>query len=95
MGSSDQRNPVPEISRFFGITIQMFWRDHDPPHFHAQYGSSRCAINLRTLEILSGALPRRAMALTLEWAAEHREELMEDWNLCATRQTPKKIPPLE
>ena len=69
--------------------------DHAPPHFHAKPGSSHCSINLRTLEVMSGHLPRRAQALTLEWAAEHREALLEDWNLCATKQTPKKIPPLE
>jgi hypothetical protein len=86
---------VPEISRFFGIVIRMHWREHGPPHFHASYGSSYCAVNLITLEILSGTLPRRAKALTLEWAAEHREALMENWQLCATKQTPRKIPPLE
>ena len=86
---------MPEISRFFGIVIRMYWRDHAPPHFHAVYGSFGCAINLQTLEVLSGGLPRRAMALTLEWAVEHREALMEDWELCATRQPPKPIPPLE
>lgn len=85
---------VPEILRFFGIVIQMFWTDHAPPHFHANYGSFRCAIDLHTFEVISGRLPRRAMALTLEWAAEHRVALMEDWNLCAKKQTPKKIPPL-
>ena len=85
---------MPEISPFFGIVIRMFYRDHSPPHFHAQYGSSHCAIDLRTLTVLSGHLPQRAMALTLEWAAEHHEALMEDWSLCATRRTPKPIPPL-
>ena len=94
MGSTTW-SPVPEISRFFGIVIRMFFDDHAPPHFHAAYGSSSCAVDLRNLEVLSGHLPRRAMVLTLEWAAEHREALMEDWNLCATRQTPKPIPPLE
>lgn len=86
---------MPEISRFFGIIIQMHWDDHAPPHFHASYGSSGCAIDIRSLTVISGKLPRRALALTLEWAAEHSEALMEDWNLCATKQTPNKIPPLE
>ena len=86
---------MPEISRFFGIVIQMYWRDHAPPHVHAVYGSSDCAIDIRSHSVLSGRLPRRAMALTLEWAAEHREELLEDWILCSTKQAPKKIPPLE
>ena len=86
---------MPEISRFFGIIIRMHWRDHRPPHFHALYGGRRCAIDLRTLSVLSGSLPRRAMALTLEWAAEHREALVEDWELCANGQAPNPIPPLE
>ena len=86
---------MPEISRFFGIVIQMFFDDHAPPHFHAAYGSANCAIEVRTLHVISGRLPRRAMALTLEWAAEHREALMEDWHLCATGKTPERIPPLE
>jgi hypothetical protein len=86
---------VPEISRFFGIVIHMFFDDHAPPHFHAQYGSASCAVELRTLQVISGHLPRRAMALTLEWASAHREELMEDWHLCATGKTPRKIPPLD
>jgi hypothetical protein len=86
---------LPEISRFFGIVIQMFWRDHTPPHFHAIYGESEAIVNIQSLALLHGSLPRRAMALTLEWAALHRTELLEDWSLCATKQPPKKIPPLE
>jgi hypothetical protein len=86
---------VPEISRFFGIVIQMHWDDHSPPHFHARNGSTGCAIDIRSRTDLSRKLPRRALALTLEWAAEHSEVLMEDWNLGATKQTPNKIPTLE
>ena len=86
---------MPEISRFFGIVIQMYWMDHTPPHFHARYGAHRCAVDLRSPEVLSGSLPRRAMALTLEWASVHREALMEDWQLCANGQTPRPIPPLD
>ena len=52
------------------------------------------AIDIRTLEVMRGQLPRRALALVLEWAQEHRAELMEDWELCSQRQIPKKIPPL-
>jgi hypothetical protein len=51
-------------------------------------------INIKTLEIVEGILPRRALALVLEWAQEHRDELMEDWQLCARNQHPKKIQPL-
>lgn len=72
----------------------MFWSDHAPPHFHALYADYEAQIDIRTLEVIEGDLPRRALALVLEWAFEHRSDLMEDWNLCARTQTPKKIPPL-
>ena len=52
-------------------------------------------IDTRTLEVIGGSLPRRALSLTIEWAIEHREELMEDWNLCQSKQHPKRIKPLE
>jgi hypothetical protein len=84
---------MPTISVFYGIVIQMFWRDH-PPHFHALYGEHKVSIDLGELSVLRGSLPRRAMALVLEWAAEHRDVLMEDWNLCSQLQTPNKIEPL-
>ena len=86
---------MPTISQFFGIIIRMFWREHAPPHFHALYGEYEALIDIRTLEIIEGGLPKRAQAMVLEWAAQHREELMEDWNLCQSRQPPKNIDPLE
>lgn len=86
---------MPTISTFYGILIQMFWGDHAPPHFHALYGEYEVIVNIRTLEIIKGFMPRRALALVLEWASLHREELMEDWNLCETKQMPVKIEPLE
>lgn len=85
---------MPTISAFYGIIIQMFWQDHAPPHFHALYGEHEALINIQTLEVYAGRLPSRAMSLVLEWAAEHRVELMEDWNLCNRKQMPKKIKPL-
>lgn len=85
---------MPVISTFYGIIIQMFWRDHSPPHFHAVYAEDEVVIDIRTLGILRGKMSRRALALVLEWAQEHREELMEDWELCQLRQLPKKISPL-
>jgi len=85
---------MPTISLFYGIVIQMFWRDHGPPHFHALYGDDEVLIDLRNLHVMRGSLPRRAMALVLEWADEHRVELMEDWNLCSQLQPPKPIKPL-
>jgi len=86
---------MPTISIFYGILIQMFWREHNPPHFHALYGEHEVLIDVRELRVLRGSLPRRAMALVLEWAAEHRDELMEDWNLCSQLKHPKPIPPLK
>lgn len=85
---------MPTISAFYGILIQMFWRDHAPPHFHALYAECEALIEIRTLEVIEGALPKRALSLVLEWASEHRAELMKDWDLCARMQTPKKIQPL-
>lgn len=85
---------MPTISKFYGIVIQMFWNDHPPPHFHAVYAEEEIKVDIRTLEIMEGWLPRRALALVLEWAQEHRAELLEDWELCSTNQPVNKISPL-
>ena len=68
---------------------------HAPPHFHALYAEHEALIDLRDFRVIRGSLPRRAMGLVLEWAADHRDELMEDWNLCSRMQTPKAIEPLK
>lgn len=86
---------MPTISIFYGIVIQMFWHEHPPPHFHALYAEYEALIDIHTLKIIRGYLPKRATALVLEWAREHQTELLEDWKLCTQRQTPKKIEPLE
>ena len=86
---------MPTISTFYGIMIQMFWGDHAPPHFHAVYGEYEIIVNIKTLEIIKGFMPRRALALVLEWASLHREKLMEDWKLCETKQALMNIEPLE
>lgn len=85
---------VPTISTFYGILIQMFWNDHAPPHFHALYAEYEVLIDIRPLDLLEGEMPRRAFALILEWAQEHRAELMEDWAPRARNQQPNKIRPL-
>jgi hypothetical protein len=66
---------MPELSRFFGIIITMYWRDHNPPHFHASYGSDEALITMDG-EVYSGSLPRRALSLVREWLAMHRQELL-------------------
>lgn len=86
---------MPTISSFYGILVQMFWDDHVPPHFHASYAEYDLMINIQTLEVMKGRMPKRALALLLEWASQHRQELMEDWHLCKQDQTPRKIAPLE
>lgn len=86
---------MPTISIFYGIIIQMFWNDHSPPHFHALYGEFEAIFNIHTLEVITGNMPRRALALVLEWAAQHRHELVENWELCTTQKTPNKIAPLK
>lgn len=65
------------------------------PHFHALYAEYEAQIDIRALEIIEGKLPYRALALVLEWAAQHRGALMEDWNLCEAMQRPNKIQPLD
>ena len=86
---------MPEISRFFGIVINMYYDDHSPPHFHAKYGASRAVIGLSDLTVLRGSLPPRALGLVMEWAVQHREELEANWRLCRTKQPLKSIAPLE
>ena len=86
---------MPTLSRFFGITIRMYFDDHAPPHFHAYYGGSEAQINIETLEVLEGRLPKRAMALVLEWAALHREELRIDWKRAGAHEPLLPIDPLE
>ncbi len=86
---------MPEISRFLGIVIAMYYNDHGPAHFHASYGDSEIRVNIETGEILSGRFPRRAEKLVREWLSIHRTELQEDWKLAAGRKPLKKIEPLE
>lgn len=87
---------MPTISQFFGILIHMYIRgEHNPPHFHALYAEHEALIDIQRLEVIGGSLPRRALSMVLEWASEHRVELMEDWNLCQAKQLPRAIKPLE
>jgi hypothetical protein len=86
---------VPEISRFFGIVIKMFFDDHNPPHFHAEYADSVALIGIRTLAVFSGRLPPRAMGLVIEWATLHQQELLADWERAQAQQDLRPIAPLE
>ena len=86
---------MPEISRFYGIIIAIFYSEHNPPHFHARYGGEKVAVDIRTLQILEGRIPPRALGLVIEWASQHQDELMEDWELARNEQPPKAIAPLK
>jgi len=68
---------MPVISRFYGIIIKMFFLDHNPPHFHAIYGEYNALININTLEIIEGDLPKKAQSLVLEWAKMYQKDLIE------------------
>ncbi len=85
---------MPEISRFFGISIRMYFDDHPRPHFHAYLGGQDASIAVDTLEVLEGRLPKRALALVLEWASDHRDELRENWRLAEIHGKLHKIAPL-
>jgi hypothetical protein len=86
---------MPTISTFYGILIRMFFNDHAPPHFHARYGEFEATIDIATLAVLQGQLPRRALNLVQEWAMIHREELWLDWQLCRANTRPNMVEPLQ
>jgi hypothetical protein len=86
---------MPEISRFYGIVIKMFFADHNPPHFHVQYNDFAVIIEIDTLSIIQGKLPPRALGLTMEWASIHQKELKEFWNAASRMEPIGKIKPLE
>ena len=85
---------MPEICRFYGIIIQMFYNDHNPPHFHAVYGEFKVVININD-EIVEGFMPKRALKLVFEWMDLHKVELMENWDLAQLGEKIKSIEPLK
>lgn len=70
---------MPQISRFFGIIISMYYDDHEPPHFHAMYGEFSIKINITDFSVISGYFPSRALGLVMEWASLHQNELLDNW----------------
>jgi len=85
---------MPEISRFLGIVIAMYYKEHGPPHFHAKYGNQTGVFSIVELKLIEGSLPMRVISVVLEWAFEYRDELMKDWNLAMAKKPLHKIPPL-
>ncbi len=86
---------MPTISRFFGIIISMYHNDHGPPHFHATYSGTEALIAIESLDVLEGRLPSRVLALVLEWATEHKDELRENWRLARQQVPLRSIEPLK
>jgi hypothetical protein len=85
---------MPEISRFLGIVIRMYIRDHVPPHFHAEYGEYEITVEIES-GVVMGRFPRRALSAVLEWYALHRDELMANWDAALQRKPLTNIAPLE
>ena len=81
---------MPEISRYFGIIIRMYFDDHPPPHFHAIYGQNEIQVAINPITILRGKLPRRAESMVFEWAALHQQELMDNWHRLNSDQSPQE-----
>ena len=86
---------MPEVSCFFGVSIRMYFDDHNPPHFHALYAGTEAEVGIDPLTLLRGRFPRRALGMVMEWAAEHRQELLANWGLLHSEQTPRWIAPLD
>lgn len=82
---------MPEIARFYGLIIKLFFSDHPPPHFHVVYGEYNALFNIETLDVIEGDLPNRAKKLVIEWATRYQNELLEMW----IAQKFHKLPPLE
>jgi hypothetical protein len=86
---------MPTISSFYGILIRMYYDEHGPPHFHVEYQGSGAAIDIESLHIRAGRLPRRALNLALDWAELHRDELRANWRLAEEGRPLNAIRPLE
>jgi len=85
---------MPEISRFLGIKIFMFFNEHNPPHFHIEYNEHKASIEITTFGVMEGRLPAKVLGLVVEWAEDHQDELMQNWNELKESGQWHKIEPL-
>lgn len=85
---------MPIISEFYGIKIMMFWNDHMPPHFHAEYGDSKVLVEIKTGTVIRGVFPFKQLKLVLAWCEIHREELLQNWENAIQHQELYRINPL-
>ena len=82
---------MPEVSRFFGISIKIFYDDHNPPHFHAYYQSFSAIYNIKTSKKINGKLPIWGEKIVINWAEQNKNILLENWTRMETGLPPKKI----
>ena len=85
---------MPEISLFFGIRVTMYYDDHMPPHFHAEYNGHKVLVDIINARIYKGAFPARQLKLILAWAVIHQDELMQNWELSRNHEPLNSIAPL-
>jgi len=85
---------MPELSRFLGIVIAIYFKDHNPPHFHALYNDYDAIFSIDSLAIIEGSLPPRIIGFVVEWATLHKSELMENWLSIQNTGKYSKIEPL-
>ena len=86
---------MPRISSFYGIYIYMYWKEHNPPHFHAFYSGNEAEIFINPFGIRKGKLPPKALGLLAEWVSLYEIELMENWERGRTNQDFISIEPLK
>jgi hypothetical protein len=82
---------MPEVARFYGIVIKVFFGDHPPPHFHVIYGEHNALVGIDPLAVIEGDLPNRAEKMVMEWATLYQQDLRQMWE----SQEFRKLPPLK
>jgi len=85
---------VPEVSNFYGIRICFYFLDHNPPNFHAEYGTFKALVDIQDGAVIRGHLPGKQLKLVLAWCEIHREELLRNWELAKSGNPVNPINPL-
>ncbi len=86
---------MPFISEFFGIKIYMYWDEHAPPHFHAEYANMKALISIRDAVVMKGMIPSRQLKLVLAWCELHEQELLKNWDVAQAHGELFKIDPIK
>ena len=85
---------MPEISLFYGIRVTMYYNDHMPPHFHAEYNGQKALVDINNIQVIRGSLPNKQLRLILAWCTIHQDELMQNWELAKDIKPLNRINPL-